>query len=194
MISKPAGNPRVLVVCTGNICRSPLAAQYLAFSFPEVSVTLDTVSAGVQPVLGGEIPAELVAAAQNRGHLLQAHTPQLLTKSLVDEADLILTAERFHRGEVLSLAPLASRRTFTLKQFERISAAYVDDDEFVVGQGFTEFVDAVADFRAAVPAPQNGADDDLPDPFRKSVELYQASEDEIFRTISSILTSLGRAT
>jgi protein-tyrosine phosphatase len=99
------GRPRtVLVVCHGNICRSPFAAGLLAGAL-EPGGTLVASAGFVGP--GRAPPAEAFVAAGRRGIDLRTHRAQLLTPMLAREADLIVVMElgqqraicrRFHRS------------------------------------------------------------------------------------------------
>ena len=87
----------LLVVCHGNICRSPLAAALLrrALSRQEVAVA----SAGFSDP-GRPAPAEAVAAASRYGVDLSAHRSQLLTPDRARGADLIVVMDPAQRREI----------------------------------------------------------------------------------------------
>jgi protein-tyrosine-phosphatase len=92
------GRPRaILVVCHGNICRSPFAAGLLASAL-EPRGTLVASAGFVGP--GRAPPAEAGIAAASRGVDLRAHRSQLLTPMLVREADLIVVMEPRQQREV----------------------------------------------------------------------------------------------
>jgi protein-tyrosine-phosphatase len=104
----------ILVVCHGNICRSPFAAALLSRALAPVG-TLVTSAGFVGP--GRPAPAEGSTAAARRGIDLSAHRSQLLTPVLAAEADLIvvmdmrqqrMVCERFGRvpSEVMLLGDL----------------------------------------------------------------------------------------
>ncbi len=95
---------RVLVVCTGNTCRSPLAAAMLAESLaaagrPDVMVA----SAGTGAWEGAPASEGSYLVGLERGLDLSAHRARLLTRTLVDEADIVLTMSRPHLARVREL-------------------------------------------------------------------------------------------
>src|SRR5258708_13929920 len=90
---------RILLVCTGNICRSPLAEALLrrdltARGFPEIEVS--SAGTGAWDGAPGSEGADLVGL--ERGLDLSGHRARLLTRELVEGADLVLTMARHHRA------------------------------------------------------------------------------------------------
>ena len=115
--------PRILLVCTGNICRSPLAEQLLRARLEELGVQPDVHSAGTRALVASPMTAEAAELSLTYGARSTAHAAQQLTEQIVGAADLILTATRDHRREVVTLLPKATRYTFTLNQFARLVGA-----------------------------------------------------------------------
>ena len=92
---------RILLVCTGNICRSPLAAALLQRALAQRGIDgLDVASAGTGAWDGAPVSEGAYLVGLERGLDLSAHRARLLTRELVEEADLILTMARHHRARV----------------------------------------------------------------------------------------------
>jgi protein-tyrosine-phosphatase len=92
---------RILFVCTGNICRSPLAAALLQRALTERGVAeIEVSSAGTGAWDGAPVSegAYLVGLEQELD--LSAHRARLLTRDLVERSDVILTMARHHRARV----------------------------------------------------------------------------------------------
>jgi protein-tyrosine phosphatase len=109
----------VLVVCTGNICRSPTAAALLGARLAALGVPARVTSAGT---VGEGAPAwpEMVAvAAEVLGLDLSAHRSRVLGRADVEGADLVIGMAREHLREAVLLVPEAWHRTFTLKEMVR---------------------------------------------------------------------------
>lgn len=109
---------QVLFVCTANICRSVSAAQLLreAVSLQPDRHDVEVLSAGTATVAG--MPGCREAPALR--DVWADHRSRQLDLSLVEVADLVLVAARDHRAAVISLAPQARARIFTIKQAGRI--------------------------------------------------------------------------
>lgn len=119
---------RVLVVCTANLCRSPIAETLLRKAvedrWAESAEPHWTIrSAGSRARSGEPMHPLALAVIEEREVPAPEFRSQPLTAALVAEADLILTAERKHRAAVVTAVPSAVRRTFTLRQMARVASA-----------------------------------------------------------------------
>lgn len=120
-MSAPA---RILVICTGNVCRSPAAVAMLRRAFPAALVT----SAGTRAVVGAPADERVARIAEAHGLLLWGHRAAQLTKELVAESDLVLAAAREHRSAAVALVPGALRRSFTLRELARLAPLVPESD------------------------------------------------------------------
>lgn len=98
----------LLVVCLGNICRSPLGAALLTRDLPTVSVT----SAGLAPAPGSPVDPHVAQLAQEAGLDLSAHRSQALTSDMVGSADLVLAMDGEVREVIRRRWPHVSGKTF----------------------------------------------------------------------------------
>jgi protein-tyrosine phosphatase len=116
---------------------------------------------------------------------------------LIAGADLVLTATRQHRADVVEHVPAAVRRTFTLREFARLAAA-VDPAEIddAAGPGarpaerLAALVPLAARERVQVPAEL----DDVVDPYRRSDEVYQESFEQLIeavRVVARVVLGVG---
>ncbi len=95
---------QILVVCTGNTCRSPLAEALLRRSFEEAGRADVTVaSAGTGAWDGAPASEGSYLVALEHGLDLSSHRARLLTRSMVEESRLILTMSRTHLARVREL-------------------------------------------------------------------------------------------
>lgn len=109
----------VLIVCHGNIIRSPLAAELLKNYLADLRCTSISVrSAGtcVQPRRGADERALLVS--RESGISLESHRAQPLTSALVEESDLILVMDHRNEAELLARYPEAKNKVFMLGAIE----------------------------------------------------------------------------
>ena len=106
----------VVTVCTGNICRSPLA-EYLFRSRLE-GVSAKVSSAGIQALVNQ--PADVLAQeiAQTHGLDLSPHLGRQVEKSVLEEHELVLVMEDHHRDYIRSRFPQVSGKVFLLGKWE----------------------------------------------------------------------------
>jgi protein-tyrosine phosphatase len=116
---------RVLIVCTGNIARSPIAVESLRRRLKEAPVVL--TSAGTRVYGPRSVTSEARRVIEGLGGSADEHRSRpLLTQSVV-RSHLVLTATREHRRAVLDLVPSKVRATFTLREFRRLSDGVSDE-------------------------------------------------------------------
>ena len=113
----------ILLVCTGNTCRSPMAevlarkmvADKLGCSIDEVADRgVMVMSAGISAMMGSRPSAEAVKVLADMGLDLGEHESQPLTAQLVRQADVIWTMTRAHRHAIVAEFPEAASRTAVL--------------------------------------------------------------------------------
>ncbi|MGN8051069.1 low molecular weight phosphatase family protein [Curtobacterium sp. 22159] len=180
---------RVLFVCSGNICRSPLGAQVLVARLGRDAPGFTVESAGTIAEDGAPMDAAAARQSVRLGGDPSAHGSRYLTEAIAAGADLVLTAERSHRAAVVSLAPRAAKRAFTIKQFSRVLEALEPADLAGVATA-EQLVERVARLRGTVPPPADPADDDVDDPYRRSEATHVRVADEIGAALGVVADAL----
>lgn len=186
--------PPLAMVCTGNICRSPLAAE-LVRSATSAAVQ----SFGTSAVVGEPPPRPTLQAAESLGLDLSTHRARQLTADVVGRAPLVLALAREHRRAVVSLVPRANRTTFTLREFARLSRL-VDPHETARAIASTPDPAERLDRVVALAAAHRGSgalvtpdEDDVVDPFGLGADVYAKSTAQIVDATNDVLAYLGRA-
>ncbi|SDV48599.1 arsenate reductase/protein-tyrosine-phosphatase family protein [Chitinasiproducens palmae] len=106
----------VLMVCVGNICRSPTAEYLLRHRFPDKSLTV--TSAGLGALVGRGVDETAHTLMHEHGIDASAHRARQIDADMIREADLILTMEKRHLASVNELVPSARGKTFLLGKWE----------------------------------------------------------------------------
>lgn len=106
----------VLMVCSGNICRSPMAQGLLAAALPGLAVQ----SAGMAAMVGQAAEPQAIRLLAEQGIDLTPHRAQQLTQQHVERAGLILVAEQRHRQHIEELYPFARGRVYRIAEASRL--------------------------------------------------------------------------
>jgi sulfate adenylyltransferase len=183
--SKPSAEERpalqVLFVCTANICRSPymeITARTASADQPGVQFR----SAGTHGFRDHPMDGVMAEALGRRGLDSDEFTSRPLSAALIEQADLILTAEMSHRSFILDDHPGEFRKVFTLGQFAEAVANFD-----LAGH---ELVLAVGDRRGTA-EPRF----DVHDPYGRGPEAAEACAtqiDELLRVVVPALTGSDR--
>ena len=196
-VETATGTMNILIVCTGNICRSPLAEKLLQARLTAAGIPSIVTSAGTRAMVDRPMTAEAAFLATQYGAEPTPHAAQQLTADRIAAADLVLTATREHRGEVISLLPRANRYAYTLNQFARLVS-----EPRVVEPSVVEPVETptIANFLSEINAtkglalpPECPDDDDIEDPYRRSTEVYDRVGVVIDTAVSSVTAALSVA-
>lgn len=197
-----ATSPTILTVCTGNICRSPMAEALLRARLGPLGVRVH--SAGTQALVDHAMTEPAQALAVQLGAIsadAAAHRARYLVEPLLRETDLVLAMSREHRSHTVQMMPSMLRRVFTVREFARLASTLSSDDARAAADAAG--VSPPARLRAVVSAvgaqrgltPANGEDDDVIDPYRRSQATYELSAsqlapavDEVERVIRAALT------
>jgi protein-tyrosine phosphatase len=141
----------ILFVCSGNTCRSPMAAALARQAIAEhYNTTVDKLSeqniqvasAGVYASLGSPATPEAVAAADELGADASTHRSQPVTAELIEDAEVIYCMTRMHREAILQVFPHVKDKVVLLDE-----AGDIDDP---IGGGSQVYLRAAERIRDAV--------------------------------------------
>ncbi|WP_051297386.1 low molecular weight phosphatase family protein [Brevibacterium album] len=183
----------ILTVCTGNICRSPLAEQLLRQRLAG-DFRYELASAGLNAVVGA--PMDPMAAEQLRVYGGDPHglVGEQLDGVRVDASDLLLTMTRGQRDHLIRRYPRAAQRTFTLAEFAALAPAAVQAaGRASAGGARPERPEAQGVVEAAARnrfSAQLTDADDVEDPINASPEVHARVASQIAGLVEAISTDL----
>ncbi|HIF9319179.1 arsenate reductase/protein-tyrosine-phosphatase family protein [Photobacterium damselae] len=107
----------ILVVCVGNICRSPTGERILQSKIPNKTVRSAGVGTAKSGLSGKPADKMAAAVAEEHGYSLEGHQAQQLTSELARDYDLILVMEKGHIEAVTNIAPEVRGKTMLFGQW-----------------------------------------------------------------------------
>lgn len=106
---------RILVVCIGNICRSPMAEQLLKVALPKKVIS----SAGLGSMVGAPADDHALALMTELGYDISAHRGRQINAELIRNADLILVMTRKQETLLTQQYPQARGRVYRLGHWDK---------------------------------------------------------------------------
>jgi glycine hydroxymethyltransferase len=141
----------VLFVCTGNICRSPMALglfQRLLGNRKDIMVD----AAGVHAVRGQPPSVHAIDVCRRRGVNISTFRSQPLTAVLVDRATHIFTMTTSHLETIHLLFPQGADKTFLLREFEEPGETLWQDLPDPIGMGYDVYTECADSIEKALPS------------------------------------------
>jgi protein-tyrosine phosphatase len=181
---------QVLVVCTGNVCRSPIAEGFLrrAFGAKLGANAPQVASAGTMGWTGSAADPGSVTAAAGRGVDISGHRARELEPAEIARSALILGMATEHAHAVVAEVPEARSRTFTLKEIVRLLEA-LPEAVSDAGESFADRLRAADDLRREGFV-GNPHDDDVADPLGMPIESFRGVAAELDEWCSRLTDGL----
>jgi protein-tyrosine phosphatase len=173
----------ILVVCTANQCRSPMAAALLEREFARYAVPVLVHSAGTMAV--PDIPAtdDAIAVMKEDGLDISTHRSRPVAAGEIDTADLVVTMTRAQLRDVATRSPAAFSRLFTLKELARRAQERPRTD----GEEIGDWTTRLGAGRRTTDLLGDDAADDVEDPIGHPAEFYTEVARELAVATSSVV-------
>lgn len=189
---------RLLFVCTGNICRSPVAEILTRYALRgrlggRDAAAFQISSAGVHAVAGhGVHPdsrAELAPWNLHGAHS-DGFVARQLRSAMIQEADLVLGATSRHRSAVVQRCPAALPIAFSLREFARLAGGvdHTDLPAHPVARAHA-LVELARMHRGLVPA--DPADDEIPDPMGRPREAHHRAAQLTYGAVVALVDAVA---
>ncbi len=168
----------ILILCTANQCRSPMAEGILRARAADAGLDLTVSSAGI---FDGGVPATETAieVCAERGIDISAHRSRRLERSMIQQADLVLAMTREHLREAVVAEPPAFARTFTLRELVR----RINDNpgaalsELHAGRSLQDYL-------------RPNELDDVADPVRQPKDVYERTFTQLDALLARLVSAL----
>lgn len=174
---------KVLFVCTGNVCRSPMAEGFLRWEAARRGLDIETRSTGTHAWHGRAATIDGRRVMTEFGVPIDDHRTLELDNALVEWADLIIGMSREHARDTVRAFPQAERKTYTLKGLLEMLPSlpsYTDTEAWL------EAAWAERERAAAL------ADQDVEDPIGERVSAYRRVATEVQKLIERFAVGLER--
>lgn len=142
--------PTILFVCTGNLCRSPMATGLFRKRLEEegLAAAYEVRSAGVSAVEGSPASFNALRAMEEYGVDLGSHQAHLLTAEDVRGADVVVVMEEYHREAITRRLPEQAHKVHLLTEL----AGQSGDVEDVYGLDLDEYREVARELQALLDA------------------------------------------
>ena len=177
---------RILTVCTGNICRSPMAERLLQAGLDEMAPGEFLVtSAGTGALIGSGIEPHVAGFVNVFGADSGNFAARQLSAGVLQEQDLVLALSRAHRSSVVELVPGMLRRTLTLRELARLLPLVEVPSGVPAAERWKAAVAGALRVRTAHPA--SPEQDDVVDPYGRADAVYQQMVRELAPAVETLL-------
>lgn len=177
---------RILTVCTGNICRSPMAERLLQAGLDErYPGQFEVRSAGTGALVGNPVDVKVAGFIRELGGSADGFSARQLTPAILHGQDLVLALTREHRSRVVELSPAMLRKTFTLRELARLLPTLTLDES---PRGADRWRAGIPKATRARSARAGAAqDDDVVDPYKRDDDYYLLMREEIASSLPPLL-------
>lgn len=159
---------KVLFVCSGNTCRSPMAALLFAQEARSAGVKVEVASRGLAAAEGWPASRRAIEVMREWGLDLSRHKSRSLNRQDVEDSDLVLTMTTAHAERIKQMWPFTQNKVFALKEYIHLYSGAGSEEE------------------------EAGGDMDIMDPFGQTLSVYRRCAQEIEAAVKSLVKILSQ--
>lgn len=179
---------RILIVCTGNVCRSPYIERLLAAGLRGLDIQV--ASAGTHALAGHAMEPGSAKLLKDARITADDFVARQLTPAMLREADLVLTATREHRRTVVQLEPKALRYAHAIDDFsDLVVAADLRQESFLEPSRASVIAKMAARAQSArgEVAARVTEDSGIVDPFRQGESVFAKMAQQVGEVLPAIV-------
>ncbi len=180
------GATKILFVCTGNICRSPMAEYMTRAIAAERGLDVLVRSAGLT-IVGQPSPSYAVEVMEARGIDMSGHRSRRLSAMMVRSADLVVGMAGNHVREAAVLAMNRASHMGTLRELARRAERR---GPRASDMGVSEWVESLTRDRPVSQIGLGGPGDDIEDPYKRRKKHYERAASEIEESLLPLLDAM----
>jgi protein-tyrosine phosphatase len=175
------------VICTANICRSPMTEAFLTRALDRAGVAANVSSAGVNALVGSAPPPEVIEVMRGHGLDVAGHRARQLVETDVAASDLVIGLTLEHLREAVVMDPTLLQSGYTLKELaRRAGAAGPRPSTAALG----EWLAALTDGREIDDLLGDSSDDDFPDPIGMPIGAYRRAAGDLAELSNDVVRLL----
>ncbi len=182
---------RLLVICTANTCRSPMAAALLTAELATSGVGALVASAGTEGPAGRAASATSVEVMEEVGIDITAHRSRVVDIAAIEHADLVLVMTRAHERAMAATSGQAAGRVFLLGEFALLVDA-AESASGAEGSGLDRLLRMIASRPPTRPSQLGMASaDEIDDPYGGSIDRYRLTRDRLAVEAGRIVAAIA---